>query len=83
MAELVEPLVERSFRLTDIHEEVFVVRPYAVEAGFSGDNAEFFLVCTEGYPWGPGEGAPGGGEIFWIADGCRGFRLVGIGRHLY
>jgi hypothetical protein len=83
MAELVEPLVERPFGLTDIHEEIFAVRSYAIEAGFSGDNTEFFFVCAEGYPRGPGEGAPGGGEIFWIADGYRGFGLVGIGRHLY
>jgi len=79
MAKLVEPLVQRPFRLTDIHEEVSAGRSYAVEAGILGDGTEFFFVCSEGDPRSPGEGAPSGVEIFWIGDVCREFLMVGIG----
>jgi hypothetical protein len=82
MAKLVEPLVERPFGFTDIHEVVFAGGSYTIEAGFFGDGPEFFFISIERYPWGPREGAPGGGEIVWIVDGCGGFLLVGIGRHL-
>ena len=79
MTKFVEPLVERPFSFTDIHEEVFTSRADPVEARFFGDGPEFFFVCGERYPRGPGEVAPVFGEVFSIVEICRG--LVGIGRH--
>jgi hypothetical protein len=81
MTKFVEPPVELPPGFTDVHEEVFPGRSYAVEAGFSGDGAEFFFVCGERYPWGPGEGAPGGSEVGSIVEGYFRFLLVGIKRH--
>ena len=62
MPEFVYPLVKCPSGFTDIHEEVFTNRADAVETGFFGDNAEFFFTGSEGYPWGPVQGAPIGGE---------------------
>lgn len=59
MAKLMEPLVERPFRFTDVHEEIFAGRADAVEAGFLGDDPELFFISSEGDPRGPGDGAPG------------------------
>ena len=56
-------------------------RSYAVKAGFFWDSAEFFFVCSERYPRGPGEGAPGGGQVGSIVEGYFRFLLVGIRRH--
>lgn len=67
-------------RFTDVHEEVFSCRTYPVEAGGFGDLAEFFFCCGEGDPWGPREGEPGFGEVFFIGEFCG--ELVGIGRHV-
>jgi len=64
----------------DIHEEVFPGRADSVEAGLFGDGPEFVFVSGERNPRGPGEGGPVFGEVFFIAEICHGFRLVGIGR---
>jgi hypothetical protein len=55
MAKLVEPLVERPFGFTDIHEVVFAGGSYTIEAGFFGDGPEFFFIGIERHPWGPRE----------------------------
>jgi len=81
MTKLVEPLVERPFGFTDIHQEIFAGRADAVKAGFFRDGAELFFISGEGDPRGPGEGAPGGSEVGSIVDGYFRFLLVGIRRH--
>ncbi len=83
MTKLVEPLVERPFGFTDVHQEIFAGRADAVEAGFFRDGAELFFISGEGDPRGPGEGAPGWGEVgSGLVNGCiSGSWLVGIGRH--
>ena len=79
MTKFVEPLVERPFSFSDVHEEVFAGRADPVESGFFWDGAEFFFIGGERHPWGPREVAPVFGEVFSIVEICRG--LVGIGRH--
>ena len=79
VAEFVQSLVYGSPGLSDVHEEIFTYGPDAVETRGFGDLAEFVFVCGEGDPWGPGEGEPGFGEVFFIGEFCG--ELVGIGRH--
>jgi hypothetical protein len=81
VTKFVEPPVELPSGFTDIHEEVFAGGADAVKAGFFGDGAEFFFVCGERHPRGPGEGAPGGSEVGSIVEGYFRFLLVGIRRH--
>ena len=60
--EFVEPFMNGSPGLTDIHEEIFSYRPDTVEAGLSGDISEFVFVSGKRDPWGPGEILPSGRE---------------------
>jgi hypothetical protein len=81
VTKFVEPPVELPSGFTDVHQEIFAGRSYTVKAGFFWDSAEFFFVCGERYPWCPGEGAPGGGQVGSIIEGYFRFLLVGIRRH--
>jgi len=58
VAEFVHPLVYGSPGFADVHEEVLVDWPDAIEAGGFGDLPERVFVCGEGDPGGPGEGEP-------------------------
>lgn len=67
VAEFVYPLVYGSPGFADVHEEILVDWPDAVEAGGFGDLAEGVFVCGEGDPGGPGEGEPVIFEIFHLS----------------
>ena len=54
VSEFVDPLVKSPSGFTDIHQKVFPPRADAIEAGFFGNDTEFFFTGSEGYPRGPG-----------------------------
>jgi hypothetical protein len=80
VSEFVEPFVNGSPGLTDVHQEVFAGGSYLVEAGLFWDLPELFFCCGEGDPREPGEEEPVIEEVFYIFEVGR--KLVGIGRHL-